>query len=180
MHRILSCLLFICFYTTLAWADEGQKECPSCLEKLSADWIQALKSGDLEKMVTLYAAGDEVVAVESSGRVRKGGAEVREMYRAAFEELLFHDVDIDFLKTYVQDSYGTTYFTLRAICEIRGNKARLELYVQGTWALRKEKKGGWVIVLEHMSPIFGVDRIKHLDAPDKPEETPESKDGEGK
>lgn len=170
--------LSFCFIATFAMAEEGQKECPACLQQLAEGWVSALKSGDLEKMASLYDEGEGVVAVESSGRVRKGAAEIRDMYKAAFEELQFHKVDLDFERTHVEGKFGTTYFKLRALAEIRGNKAKIELYVQGTWVLRKEKKKGWVITQEHFSPIFGVERVKHLDPPDKKVQPNEGDKGE--
>lgn len=53
------------------------------------EWAVALSGGSVDKMVAFYEDSKDVLAIQSTGRVRKGAAEIRKEYEAAFAEVVF-------------------------------------------------------------------------------------------
>ena len=62
-------------------------EKPSPGEALK-QWAEDLKSSDVAKMLIHYEDSKDVFAIESTGRTRKGAADIRKMYEEAFEEVV--------------------------------------------------------------------------------------------
>ena len=106
------------------------------------------------------------------------------MYEEAFKEVKFLTVKVELKSTHLDGIRGVCHLTFRSTMETRsegdkGEAAKVELYVQATWVLKKNK-AGWKITHEHFSPIYGVERARPLGVPEgvedpanKPEPTEE-------
>jgi len=135
-----------------------------CLAGLEQTLASALTSADVDKACSVYVPSDDVLAIESSGRIREGMKGLREMYSSAFAESRFLDVKFEFERTHLEETYGISYFKLRATLQTIQDQQKWEFYVQGTWVLQR-RGDQWLIRHEHFSPIFQVDRVRPLDAP---------------
>jgi len=165
-----------------AVADEKIAPCASnCLAGIAETLAAAMTSADVEKACSVYVkSDDDILAIESSGRLHEGIEGIRDMYRTAFAEAKFLDVRFEFERTHLEETYGISYFKLRATLQTQPDGLKWEFYVQGSWVLRKTGER-WLIEHEHFSPIIGVDRIRPLDPqPDEPSKTPDgSRDLQG-
>jgi ketosteroid isomerase-like protein len=164
----------------LAGAQEKPASCATdCLAGLVETLTAALKAADVDKAVSVYLDSEEVMAIQSNGRLNSGIAGIREMYASAFKELKFLEVSFDFGRTWLQDDYGFAYFRLRSTMESKADGTKWELYVQATWVLKKVNDR-WFVQFEHFSPIENVERVRSLDPPkQEPESPPSSPDPEG-
>ncbi|MBM4355251.1 MAG: hypothetical protein FJ109_15945 [Deltaproteobacteria bacterium] len=76
-----------------AYAEEKIAACASnCVEGIAKALVAALTSADAEKACSVYVQSDQVLAIESSGRVHEGIKGIREMYASAFSEAKFLEV----------------------------------------------------------------------------------------
>ena len=152
--------------SSATWADEGPEAAP--VEEIVAAWTAALEAGDLEAAVGLYSQAEQVVAIESHNRVRKGPEGIEAMYREAFAEVDFLAVEVEVGETVILE--GTTVCHLRVRCATQTEDGRKwELTIQGTWVLTRQDDG-WAILYEHFAPIHGTPRAQPLEPPDTPPE----------
>ncbi|MBM4355250.1 MAG: nuclear transport factor 2 family protein [Deltaproteobacteria bacterium] len=101
------------------------------------------------------------------------------MYASAFSEAKFLEVKFEFERTHLEETYGISYFKLRATLQTTADNLKWEFYVQGSWVLEKDGDR-WLIRHEHFSPILGVDRVKPLDPiPEEPKKEGDGKGGPG-
>ncbi len=174
----LACaLLTVCVATAgPALAEEKIAACANdCLAGIAQTLADALKAGDVDKACSVYVQSDDILAIESSGRVHEGIKGIAQMYTSAFAESKFLDAKFEFERTHLEETYGISYFKLRATLQTNQDGKKWEFYVQGSWVLQKDGKQ-WLIRHEHFSPIFDVDRVKPLDP--QADEPPKGSDGE--
>jgi uncharacterized protein (TIGR02246 family) len=138
-------------------ADGGAKQ-KSAEEALGA-WVAAFRSAKVADMTACYEDSEQVVAIESSGKVRQGAAAIRKMYEEAFAEVEFDEVKLEALQ--VRESGDVAWATCRLKAEtvVRADRSRWTLHVQGSLVLKRDD-GGWKIVVEHFSPIAGIPRVQ--------------------
>lgn len=133
---------------------------PECMTDLSKAFAEAMKAGDIDKIMAIYLDSAEVLSIESSGKQRRGSEGLRTMYEAAFAEATWTRADFELIRTDVGAKDGFCYF--RFIAEGTYKKeggGSFVLSTQGTWIVRKTKEG-WRIVHEHMSPLDGIPRLQ--------------------
>lgn len=122
-------------------------------------WADAWHDSDVDRMMAFYDTSEETTAIESLGHVRKGPAEIRKMYRGAFDELIFDRVT---LTSVTQGRNGdTAWATCRYKADIRleGADEKFVLEVLGSFVMRKANDS-WKITLEHFSTIPDVPRVR--------------------
>ena len=137
----------------------GQAAGDTTAEDTLHEWAAAFSEASVEKMVGFYEDSKDVLAIQSTGRVRRGAAEIRKEYEAAFDEVIFDKVTLADLR--VRQSGDVAWAT----CELRANTTR-KSDTTG-WTLRvytsfvlKLSGDTWKIVLEQSTPIAGVARVK--------------------
>jgi len=168
MKRLFTSILAIVVLIAVSGVVVAEEKPASCLHPMFVEWADALKAGDLEVVLGLYAGSSEVLAVESKGNVRKGPEGIRQMYVDAFKEVDFETVEVEPMQVHLEDDTGFCYFVLRSKTTVKEDKSHWELHIQGTWLVKKVK-GEWKILVEHFSPLEGVPRVKNLDEAEKPE-----------
>jgi len=147
-------------------AGEKPKECMTdCLDAIVNTLASALKEADVAKAMSVYVDSPEVLAIQPNGAGFPGPDKIKAMYADAFKDAKFHEVKFDFVSTHLEDGFGFAYFTMRAVIETPSDGKKFEQYVQGTWLLKKVKKG-WAIQAEHYSPMKDIEHMRPLDAPD--------------
>jgi uncharacterized protein (TIGR02246 family) len=125
-------------------------------------WTQAWTTSDVEKMMAFYDTAKDTTAIESLGHVRRGPAEIRKMYRGAFEELIFDDVAITAITQGQNDSVAWATYRYKAQLRLKSDKSKYVLEVLGTFVM-KQDNGSWKITLEHFSTIPDVPRVRPAD-----------------
>ena len=122
-------------------------------------WAGTFQSSDIVKMVAFYEDSQQVVAIESTGKMHRGAAAIRKMYAEAFEEVEFERVSLEILSARQNENIAWATCRLKADTVVRTDKSRWSLQIQGSFVLKRDK-GIWKIALEHFSPIPGVPRVQ--------------------
>ena len=136
----------------------GNAEDSTSAKETLHDWALAFRAGSVDEMVAFYEDSDDVLAIQSTGRVRKGTAGIREEYEAAFAEVIFEKATLANLT--VRQSGNVAWAT----CELRANTVRVSdntkwtLRVYTSFVLKLTGKT-WEIVLEQSTPIAGIPRV---------------------
>jgi uncharacterized protein (TIGR02246 family) len=122
-------------------------------------WAKAWPTSDADKIMTFYDTANETTAIESLGHIRRGPAEIREMYRGAFDELVFDRVT---LTPITQGQHGSVAWSTnhyKADIRLKSDNSKYVLEVRGSFVMKKAD-GSWKIALEHFSTIPDVPRVR--------------------
>ena len=122
-------------------------------------WAFALSEGTVDDMTAFYEDSSDTLAIQSTGRVRAGTAEIRKEYESAFEEVVFERVTLGDLT--VRQSRDVAWATCRfeALTSRKVDHAKWTLEVYTSFVLKRSGKT-WKIVLEQSTPIAGVPRVR--------------------
>ena len=128
------------------------------------DWTDAIESSDLGRIVECYDDSKDAVVFLSWGESRTGRQEIRKEYETAFKNVVFDDVTLDVLKVHRcgQVAWATSVF--KADTTRRSDQTQWHLTIRSSFVLR-QAGDTWKIVLEHSSPIAGVQRAQRRSSP---------------
>ncbi|MFH1529601.1 MAG: nuclear transport factor 2 family protein [Pseudomonadota bacterium] len=169
MKRMVMALVGLLFAGPVA-AEEA-----NCMTDMVTAFEGALMAGNLDGIMGLYVDSNDVLVVESTGKVRRGREGIRAMYGDAFAEATWTKADFELIKTDLGDDEGFCFFRFAARGTLKGGTDEFALNVQGTWLVRNTKTG-WKIFHEHMSPTDAVPRLEIIktEAEAEAEAEPES------
>ena len=122
------------------------------------EWASGINKGSVDDMTAFYEDSRDTLAIQSTGRMRKGTAEIRKEYQSAFKEVVFEHVTVGDL-TVRQNSdvaWATCRFKALTLHKVQNTKWKLEVYT--SFVLKRSGKT-WKIVLEQSTPIAGVPRV---------------------
>ena len=124
-------------------------------------WAASFVSFDPQRTTALYDRSEETEVIVSAGDRFRGYEAIRAMYQDAQKEVRFlssaaTNVDARAFGETAIVSFEHTYQT-----QLRADQSRWKGHVRTTAVLRRAGDR-WVIVLEHSSPIRGIDRITRL------------------
>lgn len=125
-------------------------------------WAETWKTSDVDKMMAFYDTAKETMAIESLGHIRRGPAEIRKMYRGAFDELIFDDVTVTPITRGQHDSVAWATCRYVAQMRVKSDNSKYVLEVRGSFVMKKDN-GSWKITLEHFSTIPDVPRVRQAD-----------------
>ncbi len=122
------------------------------------EWASGLSEGSVDDMTAFYEDSKDTLAIQSSGHMRKGTAEIRKEYQSAFEEVVFERVTLgDLTVRQNRDvAWATCRFKALTLHKVKNTKWTLEVYT--SFVLKRSGKT-WKIVLEQSTPIAGVPRV---------------------
>jgi ketosteroid isomerase-like protein len=128
-------------------------------EQVLRDWAKAWRSSKIAAMTAFYEDSKEVVAWESSGKVRAGATGIRQMYQDAFEEVVFDAAVLEELKVREQGDVAWAHGRFKADTTVHADKSRWVLHVRASFVLTRDGDT-WKIVFEHFSPLADVPRVQ--------------------
>ncbi len=165
MKRVLTALLVLCVFAAPAAAEEA-----NCMIDVSAAYEKALVAGDINGIMALYMDSADILAIESSGKVRRGTQSIRMMYEEAFADANWTAANFELVRTDLGDKDGFCYFRFTARGTMKEGTDAFVFNAQGTW-LVQYAGSEWKIRHEHMSPLDSVPRVEIIKTEeDKPEE----------
>jgi len=128
-------------------------------EESLREWASVLCKGRVTEVVAFYDDSEDTLAIQSTGRLRKGTAEIRKEYESAFEEVTFERVTLGDLT--VRQDGDAAWATCRFVAQTlrRADKTKWTLEVYTSFVLKQSGKM-WKIVLEQSTPITGVPRVR--------------------
>jgi ketosteroid isomerase-like protein len=99
-------------------------------EEILRDWTKAWRTSKVAAMTAFYEDSKDVVAWESSGKIRQGAAGIRQMYEDAFEEVVFDSAVLEELKVRQEGDIAWAHGRFKADTTVRADKSRWVLHVR--------------------------------------------------
>ncbi len=161
----LSLLTIVCFLVGSSigvGADDEQTKSTAAAKETLTRLCDALRSGEVAAVMKCYADSDDLVVIQSYGRIDKGVDRVRKMYKDSFDEVGFERVDLNdmVLKQVGDVAWASCRFIADTQRNVEKDKWRLE--IQTSFVLQR-KEGAWRIVLEQSTPIEDIPRVRPRD-----------------
>jgi ketosteroid isomerase-like protein len=128
-------------------------------EGVLRDWTKAWRTSKVAAMTAFYEDSKDVVAWESSGKVREGAAGIRQMYEEAFDEVIFDAASLEELKIRQDGNTAWAHGRFKADTTVRADKSRWRLHVRSSFVLKRDGES-WKIVFEHFSPMADIPRVQ--------------------
>ena len=138
---------------------ETDSQDPACPKESLQQWAGSLLDGKLDETVAFYEDSKEVVAIQSTGKVRKGTAQIRKEYQAAFGEVVFEKVSLESLSVRQNGDVAWATCEFKADTRVKADQRAWLLHVRSSFVLERSAES-WKIVLEHFSPIAGIPRVQ--------------------
>lgn len=132
---------------------------PASPEYVLRDWTKAWRTSKVVAMTAFYEDSKDIVAWESSGKVRQGTAGIRQMYQDAFDEVVFDATALEELKVRQEGNIAWAHGRFKADTTVRADKSRWLLHVRASFVLKREGDS-WKIVFEHFSPLADIPRVQ--------------------
>jgi ketosteroid isomerase-like protein len=128
-------------------------------EEVLRDWTKTWRTSKVAAMTAFYENSKEVVAWESSGKVRQGTTGIRQMYEDAFTEVVFDTAALEELKVRQDGNIAWAHGWFKANTTVRADKSRWVLHVRASFVLKRDGDT-WEIVFEHFSPLADIPRVQ--------------------
>ena len=155
--RLLLPLLFLCL-TPALHANEAEAETPAAFIKR---WASAFTSNASEKMLAFYEPSKETEVIISAGLRFQGSEAISKLYYEAQQEVKFRKSNVTKIHSRILGETAVVTFEHAFETEAVADKSVWRGHVRTSTVLRRVKNT-WNIVLEHSSPIDGVDRIRRI------------------
>lgn len=137
----------------------SQNENDTTAQQFLKAWTGALQSGDIDRMMSLYEDSNDVIAIQSTGKICKGIIEIRKEYESAFNEVTFEKAELQNIMTRQNGDTVWTTCRFRADTNIKRDHSVWTLEILTSFVL-KHTNNQWKIVLEQSTPIAGVPRVR--------------------
>ncbi|NQV36272.1 MAG: TIM barrel protein [Phycisphaeraceae bacterium] len=121
-------------------------------------WASGFGKGSVDDMTAFYEDSKDTFVIQSTGRARKGTADIRKEYQSAFEEVVFERVTLGDLTVRQQGDMAWATCRFKALTSHRVTHTKWTLEVYTSFVL-KRFDNTWKIVLEQSTPIAGVPRV---------------------
>lgn len=140
-------------------ASLAQGEKTATAELFLNRWVATLQTGNFEQMVSLYEDSNDVIVIQSTGKIRKGIGEIRKEYESAFHEVVFEKAELENLIIRHDGDLAWAACRFRADTKTKQDNSTwiLEIY---TSFLLKRTDSKLRIVLEQSTPIDGIPRVR--------------------
>ena len=148
-------------FAAASFADEGTADSAEAYIK---DWVATFNKNDPEQLMAFYDNSEQIEVIVSSGVRFRGYKAVQKAYRGDQKILRHYDSTTKGISTRILGN--TAIVTFEHLFKVRFLKdnAHWQLHVRTTSVLRR-KEGKWKIVLDHSSPIQGIERMKQIEEP---------------
>lgn len=151
-RSIVIASLFFCL-TSAAFAEE-EKDSP---KQFITDWASAFQKNDHKVLLDFYDQSEDVELIVSAGIRLQGYREIQKALKNDFGAVTFSDSKVKKVSVRKLGETALVAFEHRFKMESKNDGQRLQVHIQTTSVLNR-KDGSWKIVLEHSSPIKGIQR----------------------
>ena len=158
-HRTaLSLLVTIC----IARASHAEEAIGDSAENVIKDWVATVNKNDPERLLAFYDASEEMEVVVSAGLRYRGYKALQKAYKDAFKEVRHYDSSAREVSARILGDSAFVTFEHMFKIQVAADDSRWQVHIRTTSVLhRSEDK--WKIVLEHSSPIRGVERMTRIE-----------------
>lgn len=157
--RFVLFVLAVLFVAPVCSTTFAQPQVTKSSEDFLREWAKALCAGELDGITSFYEDSEVVVAIQSTGDVRTGRAEIRREYDSAFREVIFEDVRLE--KLQVREGSDVAWATgrFKALTRRKSDSTKWKIDIYTSFVLKRADETWW-IVLEQSTPIVGVPRVQ--------------------
>jgi ketosteroid isomerase-like protein len=120
-------------------------------DEVEAEFYEALRLGDIERLMALWADDDEIVCVHPGGTRIVGGAAIRASFEAIFAN---GGIPVRPEQVHRLAAMGSALHHLVERVEVRGEQGPQTAWVTATNLYLKTARG-WRLASHHASPALG-------------------------
>jgi uncharacterized protein (TIGR02246 family) len=144
LARMLALLIFAAAAMPLAAADSTT----DFADSVGAAWIKAVKAGDLDAVVRLYAT--DAVAWFPGETQHNGGAAIRESYKALFDTFIVVDAALSSSHHFGDAEHRTNWGNFSLTLKQKSDGKTVPMAGRYT-DVQEKRNGRWVYVVDHAS-----------------------------
>lgn len=123
------------------------------------EWVESYNKNDPKAISAFYELDERAEMLVSNGLSLRGHKEISASYVRDMKAVRFYDSKSQKMSVRVFDKTALVSFIHRFKYEILRDGTHCEVHIRTTTTLR-QTKNGWRIVMEHSSPIQGIERVK--------------------
>ena len=161
MHRnctALALLVTICL-TAISHAEDAAGD---SAQNVIKNWVATINQNNPDKLLAFYDESEETEVVVSAGLRFRGYKALQKAYKDAFKEVRHYDSSAKDVRTRLLGDTAIVTFQHMLKIHVAADDSHWQMHIRTTSILhRSEKK--WKIVLEHSSPIRGVERMTRIE-----------------
>ena len=132
-----------------------------------AKWASSFNENDAKALLKFYDRSEDTELVMSAGIRKQGYSAIQDTYKSDFKAARFTDSKITKVSERKFGETALLTFDHQFKLKLKQDGSRWQVHIRTSTVLGR-KNGQWKILLEHSSPINGIDRhvrIKDLLAP---------------
>ena len=130
-------------------------------QQFIGQWVATFNKNDSELLLPFYDQSDDLEVIISAGVRHHGYEAVRKAFADDFKSVRFYDSKASDTATRILGDTAIVTFTHTFKAHLREDNTRWQIQVRTTSVLHR-MQGEWKIVLEHSSPIQGIDRYTQI------------------
>ncbi len=139
---------------------EPAKKTPSPEDFIKA-WAAAFNNNKPEELIEWYDRSEKTELLVSTGKTFRGPKGIAFAYETDKDAVRFYDSEALRIRTRTLGETALASFEHKVKLRILADDQRYQIHVRTTSVLHRVE-GEWKIVLEHSSPIEGIERLKRL------------------
>ena len=119
---------------------QGEKD--TTAENFLKEWATSLQTSDADKMAGLYEDSNDVIAIQSTGQIRKGIGEIRREYEKAFNEVVFEKAELQNITIHRKGDVAWSACRFKADTTVKQDNSTWTLEIFTSFVL-KRTGGKW-------------------------------------
>lgn len=127
-------------------------------QQIIQQWAATFNKNDAELLSAFYDRSDELEVVVSAGVRHRGFDALKKAYVDDMAAVQFYDSAAIEPSTRILGDTAIVSFEHKFKARIKQDNSRWQIHIRTTTVL-KRMDGEWKIVLEHSSPIMGIERF---------------------
>lgn len=151
--KLIAPALILLMVSVLPQAEEDEAN----VQRIMDAWVESFNENDPEKISAFYEMDERVEMLVSNGLALRGHKAISNSYARDMKGVRFFDSESRKMKIRVFDQTALVSFVHRFKYEILADGTARQVHIRTTTTLR-HTNDGWLIVMEHSSPIHGIER----------------------
>ena len=159
MRRTALSLLVTLGLATVSLAEEPSR---GSAESVVKSWVAILNKNDPEKFLAVYDRSEETEVVLSTGVRLRSFQAIQNAYNNDFQEVRFYDSSAKQINTRLLGKTAIVSFEHLFKIHVTADGSRWQIHIRTTSVLHR-LTDQWKVVLEHSSPIRGIERMTRIE-----------------
>ena len=130
-------------------------------KQVIAEWASTFNKNDSKAIVDFYEQSEDIELIMSAGIYKHGYLAIERTYKDDFKAVRFYDSKAKKMSVREIGDTALVTFEHQFKSEIKKDGSRWRVHIR-TSSILGRKNGQWKIVLEHSSPINGIERYVEI------------------